>query len=131
VINFFDFFLFLKAICQTPFGPPYIYSTGLHPKSVTAGDFNRDTKLDIVVTNAGDGSISVLFGNGDGIFQNQTTYSTGHNPESMTVGDFNNDTILDIAVANTDDNTISVLLGNGDGTFQTKRSTKLAQAQTL
>ena len=62
--------------------------------------------------------ISILLGNGDGTFQNETKYKTGHYPTSITEGDFNHDMKRDLAVANIEDNTISVLLGNGDGTFR-------------
>ncbi|CAF5113149.1 unnamed protein product, partial [Rotaria sp. Silwood1] len=72
---------------------------------VAVGNFNSDTHLDIVVANAGDNTVSVLLGYGDGSFANQTTYSTGSQPLSVAVGDFNNDTQLDIVVANFDGST--------------------------
>ena len=93
------------------------YSAGSGPRSVAVGDFNNDTRLDIVVANLDD-DVSVLLGYGDGTFQNQTTYSAGSGPYSVAVGDFNNDTRLDIVVANWRSNDVSVLLGHGDGTFQ-------------
>src|SRR5262245_27739589 len=71
-----------------------------------AAGFNNHTKLDLVVTNSGDNTVSVLLGNGNGTFPNQTTYFTGHNAVSITAGDFNNDTKLDLAVANSNDNNI-------------------------
>jgi hypothetical protein len=98
------------------------FSTGVGslPLSVTVGDFNKDTRMDIAVANAGGDNVGVLLGNGDGTFSVQTTFSTGANsaPNAVAVGDFNNDTRLDIVVANYDGNNVGVLLGNGDGTFQ-------------
>ncbi|CAF5043191.1 unnamed protein product, partial [Rotaria sp. Silwood1] len=75
------------------------------PWPVTVVDFNNDTRLDIVVANFGDNTVSILLGYGNGSFANQTTYSTGAAPQSVAVGDFNNDTLLDIVVANFGDNT--------------------------
>jgi hypothetical protein len=76
------------------------------------GDFNRDGKLDLVVTDSN--GINVLLGNGDGTFQPAVNYSAG--TRSLAVGDFNRDGKLDLVV--TDSNAVGVLLGNGDGTFQ-------------
>jgi hypothetical protein len=96
------------------------YSTGSYsfPHSVAVGDFNNDTRLDIVIANYGSGNVGVFLGYGNGSFGNQTAYLTGTEPSSVTVGDFNNDTVLDIAVANQDTNNLGVLLGHGNGTFE-------------
>jgi hypothetical protein len=61
--------------------------------------------------------ISVLFGNGNGTFENETEYTVGGGPCFVIASDFNNDKKLDLVAAN-DENSVSVLLGNGDGTFQ-------------
>src|SRR6266478_4324528 len=100
----------------------YFASGGGFPWSIAKGDFNGDGKLDLVVSNYGDNSLSVLLGNGDGTFQAPLTATVGTNPAQVTVGDFNGDGKLDLAVANLNDNTLSVLLGNGDGTFQTPQT---------
>ena len=84
-----------------------------------AGDFTGDGRLDLAVANAGDGTVSVLLGNGDGTFQPQVTYAVGSGPDAIVAGDFTGDGRIDLAVANGRcDDTVSVLLGNGDGTFQ-------------
>ncbi|CAF1344476.1 unnamed protein product [Rotaria sp. Silwood1] len=93
------------------------YSTGAVSASVTVGDFNNDTLLDIAVANHGDNTVSILLGYGDGSFANQTKYSTGSGPSSVAIDDFNNDTLLDIVVTNWNDNTMSVFLGYGNGVF--------------
>jgi hypothetical protein len=74
------------------------YSTGLNPKSFIINDFNRDYIPDLAVTNFGDDTLGLMFGNGDGTFQSQQTYSTGNGskPWGITAHDFNNDTFLDL-----------------------------------
>ena len=93
------------------------YPVGHTPSSIATGNFSGSGNLDLAVTNEGDGSISLLLGNGDGTFQTQTTIATGIDPDAIVTADFNRDGKSDLAVANFTDNSISILLGNGDGTF--------------
>lgn len=92
--------------------------------SIATGDFNRDNKPDLAVTNQDcnpncqPGPVSILLGNGDGSFEPHVDYPTGVGPTSVITGDFNKDGILDLALANYTANTVSILLGNGDGTFR-------------
>ena len=108
------------------------YAVGFSPYSVTVGDFNADGKLDLAVANypsyysQSNSNVSILFGNGDGTFQDGVNCAFGRNPTSVAVGDFNGDGKPDLAVANCGYNAnlgyyqgVSILLGNGDGTFQT------------
>jgi hypothetical protein len=90
---------------------------------VITGDFHGNGKLDLVVSNKADGTISILTGNGNGTFQAPVTYSTGlgaNNPDWLAAADFNGDTKLDLAVEG-DNGQISIMLGNGDGTFATPK----------
>src|SRR5215471_2225670 len=99
---------------------------------VTAGDFNRDGKLDLLVINNGInlfGDFSVLLGNGDGSFQTAVNYPVEVSPQGLAVADLNRDGKLDLAVANQcghdpacRQGTVSILLGNGDGTFRPQQS---------
>ncbi|MBZ5535424.1 MAG: FG-GAP-like repeat-containing protein [Acidobacteriia bacterium] len=86
------------------------------PSGIAVGDFNRDGKVDLAVTEQNSGKVSILLGDGDGFFQTPVDYTTGDAPISVAVGDFNSDGKADLVVANMTD--ISILLGNGDGTFQ-------------
>lgn len=84
------------------FATPVTYSVGPYPTSIVVGDFNGDGKLDLAITTPGSmnslSEISVLYGNGDGSFQNPKTYTVGGVPNSIAVGDFNNDGKPDLAV---------------------------------
>jgi Bacterial Ig-like domain (group 3)/FG-GAP-like repeat/Abnormal spindle-like microcephaly-assoc'd, ASPM-SPD-2-Hydin len=89
------------------------------PASAAVGDFNNDGIPDLVTTNRGTNTVSVLLGNGDGTYQTALSTATGSLPSAIVAADFNQDGKLDIAVANAGDNTVSVFFGKGNGTFQT------------
>lgn len=100
------------------------YTTGNNPQSVAVGDFNKDGKLDMAVSNYNNGNagtVSVFLGNGDGTFQPKVDYATGNGPVVVIVGDFNHDGNLDLVTANDTGSSVSVLLGKGDGTFQPRK----------
>jgi hypothetical protein len=106
------------------FTPATSFPVGANPQAVVTADFNNDGKLDLATSNydeaTGDGTVSVLLGNGDGSFQPARTSATAPYPFSLAAGDFNADGKIDLATANYgggDNNDVSILLGNGDGTF--------------
>jgi hypothetical protein len=105
-----------------PGAPDSSYAVGTSPVAIAVGQLNNsDTHLDLVVANSGDGTVSVLLGNGDGTFRNAVNYAAGRNPVALALADLNNDGNLDIVVANQlrgGGGALSILLGNGDGTFQ-------------
>jgi hypothetical protein len=91
---------------------------GYLPTSVTTGDFNKDGKMDWVVSNGGDNSLWLYLGNGDGTTQLPIIIPcTGAAPIQVVAADLRKIGILDLVVAEVDSQTIGVFLGNGDGTF--------------
>ena len=114
------------------FRPPVIYKVGIHPTAIAVGDLNGDDELDLVVSNDNcnrnggaclPGTVSILFGKGDGTFQPDKEIGAITRPNSVTLGDFNRDGKPDVAVVggnagNGDSPSLCILLGNGDGTFR-------------
>jgi len=107
-------------------GPTYYAVGNQGPggyNNIAVGKLHRGGKLDLVVTNGSDNTVSVLLGNGDGTFKPQVAYSTtgsypeGNTPQWVAIADVNKDGHLDLVTADFGGG-ISVLLGNGNGTFQ-------------
>jgi hypothetical protein len=125
-----------NALAQTYVFNTAVLATGNNPQAVVNADINGDGKLDLIVANFNDNTVSVLMGNTDGSFQPRVDYATGANPTALVVADFNNDAKNDIAVVNNNCPTapcvavgsVSVLLGNGDGTFQAHIDTNVGNS---
>ena len=97
------------------------YNTGQLALGTAVGDFNHDGKLDVAVSNgqggpSNGGTISVLFGNGDGMAQSPVNYNATK-PELLYAADLNSDGNLDLVAASTSTDQVVVLLGNANGTF--------------
>lgn len=91
----------------------------LNPHGITTADLNGDKKLDLIVTNSGGTTITVLLNDGTGKYPAPLTksYNVGTNPSAVAVADFNGDGKPDIAVANQGSNSITVLFNDGSGGF--------------
>ncbi len=108
------------------------FPAGGLPSGVVTGDFNGDGKLDWVVSNAGDNSLCIYLGNGDGTSKLPVIIPlVGQSPVGIAAADLNGDGKLDLAVAEADSNTVGILFGNGDGTFQPEKEIAIANAQPL
>ena len=68
------------------------------PDFVAVGDFNGDSKVDLVVTSVNSSDVTILLGTGTGSFST-AAFPLSTSP-SVAVGDFNGDSKLDLAVAN-------------------------------
>jgi hypothetical protein len=103
------------------FGIPITFSVGrfVTDGRIAVGDFNNDSRLDIVFTDHQVPYMSILLGNGDGTFAEPAMFFMGYasSPEEIIVADFNNDSCLDIVVANRINHNVGVFFGNGNGNF--------------
>ena len=107
-----------RAFRQAPGSP---MAVGKRPTWVAVGDFDQDGLPDLAVANAGDATVGILLGRGDGTFGHApgSPHAVGTRPVSIAVGDVNGDGQPDLAVADFTQNTIAILLGGGEGTFGT------------
>jgi FG-GAP-like repeat len=119
---------------QAPVGYP---SAGLFGVNIASGDFNQDSRTDLVVTVVSPGNVTrssaaLLLGNGDGTFSPGVFGSGSGACQEFdpTAADFDGDGKLDLALVANDlclptpknDPRILVLVGKGDGSFQTSMS---------
>ncbi|MDW8318127.1 MAG: FG-GAP-like repeat-containing protein [Anaerolineae bacterium] len=107
--------------------PTVNYAAGLHPVGVVVADFDRDNQLDVAALNQGPGvgrrgTVTLLFGQGNGTFVRRSDFDAGIWPTSIATGDFNRDGRADLVIGNSrypwDESYMNVLLGVGDGTFR-------------
>ncbi|CAF1085715.1 unnamed protein product [Adineta ricciae] len=95
------------------------YTTGVNTgvQFINIGDFNEDTRIDIVVANNATNNVGVFLGIRTADFRSINTFPTNSGPYSLATGDLNHDGHSDIVVANYYAFTISIHFGNGDGSF--------------
>jgi hypothetical protein len=78
------------------FGNSTNFNQGIDPRSIAAGDFNGDGKLDLATTPGEGKYISILFGSGTGSFVNPIRINTERSRSTVATADFNGDGKLDL-----------------------------------
>jgi hypothetical protein len=78
---------------------------------VAVADFDGDGKPDVAVANSGSSTISVMSGDGAGVFRNPISFNIWGNPQDLLISDFDSDGRPDIAAALRDSRTVGLLLG--------------------
>jgi hypothetical protein len=90
------------TFAQRPFG----FGSNTNPVAIATADMNGDGILDIVTANTSPNSISVMLGDGSGMFTqvvllDSQAFNIFPNPNSVVIADFNGDGRLDVAATGT------------------------------
>ncbi len=93
------------------------HAVGARPRAIAAADFNGDNRLDVVVANGGDSSVTILLGDGRSRFRSSRAFAAGPEPADINAVDVDRDGDVDLVVANHETPRITVLLNNGLGNF--------------
>lgn len=93
------------------------FATATNSRGLAIADLNSDNFPDLILANAADADVGVLFGEDGGSFADMVTYDVDLGPDGIVVGDLDADGDFDIVSVNNDGNSVSVLLNEGDGTF--------------
>ena len=98
--------------------------TGSLPAQIVAADLTGDGWNDLVVRNAGDGTLTVFFNNGSGskptgsaFFPSSVTLRVGLGVSGVTLADVDQNGVPDIIVTNKARGEVGVLLNLGHGAF--------------
>jgi Proprotein convertase P-domain./FG-GAP repeat. len=94
------------------FAAPVTVAT-VNPYGIVVADFTRDGNLDMAVTNHDGATVTLLTGDGAGVFTAIVPgFAVGTTPVALTTADFDGDGHPDLAVVNSGSNNVSILLEN-------------------
>jgi hypothetical protein len=80
-------------------------------------DVNGDRHADVAVANAGDGTVTVLFGDAAGQLRRSASFAVGREPSDVDAVDLDRDGAIDLVVPNHETPRITVLLNDRRGHF--------------
>ena len=100
-----------------PHAPATFYDVGERPRAIAVADLNGDAHLDVAVANSGDGTMTVLFGDGTGQVRGSAPFAAGREPADVDAVDLDRDGDVDLVVANHETPSVTVLLNDGHGLF--------------
>lgn len=105
----------------------YPFPIGVFPTDIAHGDFDGDGFLDLIVlTQEPEDELTLLYGKGDGVFDDLASIDAG-SPNDVVVADFDVNDIPDIAVAE-GFSTVKTLLGQESGAFNLASTTTVGDA---
>ena len=104
------------------FQPQRRFDATAAPYGMTFGDVNGDQHLDLLVADtyaAGNTSLAVLLGRGDGTFEPETLQSLRHflAPPTLTLADLDGNGTLDLIAAGGSNPGLDIYSGDGQGGF--------------
>ncbi|HEY3242132.1 MAG TPA: VCBS repeat-containing protein [Phycisphaerae bacterium] len=114
------------AQAQFSFGPAASIAIAIRPDGVAAGDFDRDSDLDLAVSAENPDRVVILTNTG-GVLAVTASYPVGADVGVgfIAAADLDGDTDADLAVALQNTNTVIILLNQGNGTFVLGASTSV------
>ncbi|HUG66855.1 MAG TPA: Ig-like domain-containing protein, partial [Pirellulaceae bacterium] len=91
VVSVTDEIVGLALTSQAILFPTPQFSVGGRPRAVVLAKIDRDENLDIVTANEDTNDVSVLFGDGAGMFTDAISFSVGEVPTALLTADLNGD----------------------------------------
>ncbi|CAF4462917.1 unnamed protein product, partial [Adineta steineri] len=87
---------------------------------IIVADVNNDSRLDLIISGLVTNDLQVLFGIGNGSFDQSSIVSPGPSSFSwsIAIGDFNGDDRLDVIGSNDLESYVGIVFGVNNGTFE-------------